>query len=146
VIAGEGRVRLATVWLRNSRLAGFVSGIAVTAIGLVIGAVLLPGTTIDWRGLLIAVAVIDLPPTGIDWYLRRNSEMHGHPQHLGRWGLGFLLLTGWVLGGLAVADWITPHFDIGGVWQYAVLWLVIFCLGFAYWKIVTTVVPDSDLD
>jgi hypothetical protein len=134
------------VWLRNSRLAGFISGVAATAIGLVVCAVLLPGTTIDWQGLLIAVAVIDLPPVGVDWYLRRDSGKQGHPQHLGRWGFGFLLLTGWLLGGLAVADWVTPHFDIGGVWQYVVLWLVIFCLQLAYWKIVTTVAPHTDVD
>jgi hypothetical protein len=145
-MGAEGRVRLAVLWLRNSRVAGFISGIAVTAIGLVVCAVLLPGTTIDWRGLLVAVAVIDLPPTGIDWYLHRTSGKHGRPQYLRRWGLGFLLLTGWLLGGLAVADWVTPHFDIGGVWEYVVLWLVIFCLGLAYWTIVTTVAPESDLD
>jgi hypothetical protein len=134
------------VSLRNSRTAGFASGIACTAIGLVVCAFLLPGTTIDWQGLLIAVAVIDLPPQGIDWYLRRVSGKQGNPEAPPRgWALGFLLMTVWIVGGLAIADWGTPHFNIGGVWQYVVLWLVIFGLNGAYWKIVTTVTHDSDL-
>ena len=133
--------------LRNSRTAGSISGIICTAIGLVVCALLLPGTTIDGQGLLIAVAIIDLPLIGAERYLRAvGGKKHGHVKHPGHWGMGFAFGTVWWLGGPAVADWVTPHFNIGGVWQYVVLWLVIFGLGYAYWKIVTTLTPDPDLD
>src|SRR4051812_7878919 len=111
------------MWLRESRVAGSISGIVCTAIGLVVCAFLLPGTSIDWGGLLIAIAVIDLPVIGIDRYMRRVGGKNGHARHLGRWGMGFALMTAWILGGPAVADWVTPHFNIGGVWQYVVLWM-----------------------
>ena len=133
------------MWLRNSRVASAVSGALCTAIGLVVGALVLPGTTIDWRGLLIAIAVIDLPMIGIDWYLRsagRKKDDYGQLRHPGRWGLGAALAMVWWLVGLAVADWGSAHFNIGGVWQYVVLWLFIFGVNYAYWKIVTTVTPD----
>src|SRR3954467_506450 len=134
------------MWLRKSRVAGSVSGSVCTAIGLAVCAFLLPQTTIDWQGLLIAIAVIDLPLIGIDRYMRAVGGKHGHVRHLGRWGIGFAFMTLWLLGGPAVADWVTPHFNIAGVWQYVVLWLVIFGLGHAYWKIVeaTTRGPDTD--
>jgi hypothetical protein len=95
---------------------------------------------------LITIAVVDLPVIGIDRYMLSASGKHGHPRHLGRWGVGFVLMTVWILGGLAVADWVTPHFNIGGVWQYVVLWLVIFGLQMAYWKIVTATTRDPDGD
>ena len=132
--------------LRQSRLAGTISGIGATAVGIVVCAALLPGTTVAWQGLLIAIAVIDLPLPGIDWYIRRASGKPGHPRHMGRAAMGFVLLTVWVLVGPAVADWVTPHFNIGGVWQYLVLWLVILGLGFAYWKVVTALTRDPQLD
>jgi hypothetical protein len=139
-------VRLALVWLRNSRTAGSIGGIVCTAIGLVVCALLLPGTTLDWRGLLIAVAVIDLPLIGFDRLLRTIGGKQDDLEHPGRWGMGFAVAIVWWIVGLAVADWVTPHFNIGGVWQYVVIWLVIFGLNHSYWKIVTTVTPDPNVE
>jgi hypothetical protein len=105
-------------------------------------AVLLPGTTIDWKGLLIAIAVMDLPVIGTDRYLDRVVR----PRHPGLFALGGCLIVVWVFVGPAIADWVTPHFNIGGAWQYVVLVVVNFGLGFAYWKILTIVAPVPDLD
>jgi hypothetical protein len=103
---------------------------------------LLPGTTIDWQGLLIAIAVMCLPVIAIDRFVKRWQ--HTHP---GRFLLGGLLIFPvWTLLGPGIADWVTPHFDIGGIWQYAVLLLVDFGLAMAYWKMLTTIAPIPDPD
>jgi hypothetical protein len=134
------------VWLRESRTAGSISGIIAPAIGLVVCAFFLPGTTIDWRGVLIAIAVIDLPLIGIDRYILRVGGKHGRPRRLGRGAVALIALTVWVFVGPAVADWVTPHFNIGGVVQYVVLWLVILLLGLAYWRAVTALTHDPKVD
>jgi MFS family permease len=102
----------------------------------------LPGTTIDWQGLLIALAVMDLPVIATDRYIKRKY----YRRHPGRFALGGFLIVAWMLVGPAVADWVTPHFNIGGVWQYAVLLLAIFGLALAYSKIVMTVTGDPARD
>jgi hypothetical protein len=60
--------------------------------------------------------------------------------------VALIALTVWVFVGPAVADWVTPHFNIGGVVQYVVLWLVILLLGLAYWRAVTALTHDPKVD
>jgi hypothetical protein len=52
-------------------------------------------------------------------------------------------MTIWILGGLAFADWVTPHPNIGGLWQYVVLWLIIFGLNMAYAGIFMAAIRDT---
>lgn len=127
--------------LLRSRTAGSVSGILCTAIALVVCAFLLPGTTIDGQGLLIAIAVIDLPTIITDRYIARWQGSNPLRFMLG----GLFIFPVWMLASPAIADWVTPHFNIGGIWQYAALVLLDIGLAAAYSKIITTFVADPDL-
>jgi hypothetical protein len=75
-----------------------------------------------------------------------SGRYSGRATRLGRWSIGFVLLTIWILGGPAIADWATPHFNVGGVWQYPVLLTITFVVAGAYWQFVQAVGPASKVD
>jgi hypothetical protein len=92
----------------------------------------------DWRGLLIALAVIDGPSIGLgshmdsaaaEWTMTRDPIT---PYGV---ALGVSFLFPWIFISPALADWITPHFDVGGVWQYLVLLAVLFLTAMTYWRL-----------
>jgi hypothetical protein len=103
----------------REELQGLVLGILGVAAGLSLCGWLLPGVArINGNGLLVATAVVAAPPSLFS-YLEKASSRRRLRLVFGL--SGFL----WVVAGLAVADWVTPNFDIAGVWEYCALWLVV---------------------
>jgi hypothetical protein len=119
---------------RKSQLADLASTVFCAAFGLIVCAQLLPGASMNRRGFLIALGIISLPQCGLGLYLDRPAGTY--TGRLGRFGFGIFLLCVWIFAGPAVADWATPDFNIGGLWQYIVLVGVLFAVGFAVWRIV----------
>jgi hypothetical protein len=88
------------------------------------------------QGLVIATAIVGLPQVALGLYMDSNSSKYRQREsRLGRWAAGFTLATIWIFAGPALADWATPDFNIGGLWQYAVLIVVLFALAFALWRL-----------
>jgi hypothetical protein len=103
-----------------------MNGVASNAAGLWICAAVVPGTTMSWRGFLIAFAVIE----GGDSLLTEGAV--NRYRDSGRTASLFValcVLTVWFFAGPLVADRATPDFNIGGWWQYFVLLAVIFGIG-----------------
>jgi hypothetical protein len=125
------------VQVSRGRAAGLVNTILCDAIGLVICGLFVPGIDVNWRGLLIAVAIIALPGQAMELYLDRMSGKYtGRKPRLGRWATGFLGSTVWMVASPAVADWVTPDFNIAGAWQYLLLLSILLLVAIAYWRIV----------
>jgi hypothetical protein len=116
------------VRVTRSWAAGLLNSAICTAVALAMCGWLLPGATLNRWGLLIATAVIALPQGALDLYLTNEKR-------LGRWGTAFTSAAIWLLVGPAVADSATTEFNVGGLWQYVVLVVVLFGVAFALWPV-----------
>jgi hypothetical protein len=104
-----------------------VTTVFCDAVGLLLCALFLPGFSMNWRGFLIAVGVISLPQNAISRFMDSATEKDsGRPPRVARFGIGFLSAGVWIFASPAIADWLTPDFNIGGVWQYLVLVAALF--------------------
>ena len=124
----------------SGRNLSLVTSVFCDAVGLLLCALFLPGFSMNWRGFLIAVGVISLPPNAISRFTDSATGRHtGRPlASFGIGFLGFLAASAWTFAGPAIADWLTPDFNIGGVWQYLVLVAVLFLVAGLFSGIVLT--------
>jgi hypothetical protein len=110
------------------RLQAQVLQVVGDTVGLFICGRFVPGATVHWPGLVIAVAVISVPLIAVGIYLDSSRARH--------WAVGFLVALLWLFCAPAVADRVTPDFNISGVWQYLIVLAVLYLSGFAGWRIV----------
>src|SRR5947209_18905714 len=92
------------------------------AVALAICAAIIPGMTMNWRGFLIALAIMAVP-TGLlqDYTVNAAWSATGGRERPYATMAGIFAALIWSAAGPLVADWVTPDFNIGGWWQYVVL-------------------------
>jgi dipeptide/tripeptide permease len=122
-----------------TRFLGYAIQLISDPVALVVCALFVPGVSLNWIGLLIAVALISVPPIAIGEYLDRPRVRYTEREpHLGRLTTVIFLFLFWMVLAPAVADEVTPDFNIGGVWQYVVLLALLYLTGFAAGRFVQT--------
>ena len=122
-----------------TRLQGYAVQLISDPVALVVCGLFVPGVSLNWIGLLTAVALISVPSIAVGEYLDRPRVRYTEREpHLGRWTTVLFLFLLWMVFAPAVADQVTPDFNIGGIWQYVVLLALLYLTGFAAGRFVQT--------
>ena len=113
----------------RTRVQGHILEVLGDGATLIVCGQFVPGISLTWAGLPIAVAVISGPLIAIGEYLDWPRAQH--------WGTAFLLALLWVSIAPAVVEAITPDLHIAGVWQYLVLLAVLYLSATSLGRLLT---------
>lgn len=109
------------MWKGYSLATGFFADVAA----LTVSAVVSDRVTATARGVVTAAAILELGPFGSNLVLNRSARrvrVATTSQERGAnilAGLAAVAFGGaWLIVGVAIADWLTPGFNIDGVWAY----------------------------
>ena len=115
------------------RAQDLISAVVTNAIALRICVAVVRGTTMNWQGFLIALAIIAGPEALFGSYTVSGAyAAKNDAERLRGFMTGCSAALVWTFAGPLVADWATPDFNIGGWWQYFVLLAVMVAVGRLY--------------
>ena len=114
-------LRSKALWKAYSLATGFVANVAA----LTVSAAMSESVSATAAGILVGAAILELVPWGSDLLFKRSvarmrsaatPEEHGEAALT---GLMIVVFDGvWIVAGVAVADWLTPSFNLSGFWPY----------------------------